>query len=181
MSVKFDLLRAVQSRVARAAVAPSAVRGRGMAGVVEAARTFLRGVPLAAFGTDDQEQFMRKLDGTTARLQNALPADARYWGVARKIMNIFLRDSAYTVYLRESFSLDRAEPYLEVPLDSVTAGCIIAESAAVLSAWCGVKNVTPKYNQLFQREAAIIASSLGTHRVHLDAHWWSVSRDSPVA
>jgi len=95
-------------------------------------------------------------------------------------MNIFLRDSAYTVYLREAFSLERAESYLEVPLDSVTAGCLIEESAAELPAWCGVKNVTPEYNQLFQREAALIATSLGASRVHLDAHWWSVSRDAPV-
>ena len=95
-------------------------------------------------------------------------------------MNIFLRDAAYTVYLLDAFALERAEPYLEVPLDSVTAGCLIEESAAALPAWCGVKNVTPEYNRLFQREAALIATALGANRVHLDAHWWSVSRDAPA-
>ena len=83
VSQKFDLLRAVQSRAARAAVGPAAVRGRGMTGVVEAARTFLRAVPLAAFGIDDRNQFLRDLDGTTARLQNALPTDARNTGGSR--------------------------------------------------------------------------------------------------
>lgn len=36
-------------------------------------------------------------------------------------MNIFLRDCFYNAYLRDAYGLAVAEPWFEVPLDSVVA------------------------------------------------------------
>lgn len=41
------------------------------------------------------------------------------WGVARKSLNLFLRCCLYNHYLRSKHHLERIEPLLEVPLDSV--------------------------------------------------------------
>jgi hypothetical protein len=176
----FDLLRAVHSLTARSAVPASAVRGKGMTGVAAAARNFLRDMRLERFGTPNPRTFARELDQQTAAMVQALPSDAQHWGVARKVINIFLRDAMYSTYLRDHYALSRAEDYYEVPLDSVTAKALITYGTTTLPAWPGVKHVNRTLNERFQREAGRIAKELDTARVHLDAHWWSLSRDAPA-
>jgi len=41
--------------------------------------------------------------------------------MARKLLNIYLRNALYSTYLREAFELDTAEHLYEVPLDSIVA------------------------------------------------------------
>ena len=169
--------RIVRSRIARIAVGPSTVRGRGNKGTAQAARAHLRKLDLRPFGTSSPEEFSTALDKATGRLQRALPPAARHWGVARKVLNIFIRDCLYTTYLQH-LSLRRAESLLELPLDSVTAGQLKKTvGRGALPPWPGVKRVTPELNRRYQSAALKIAESKGVHRVHLDALWWSVSRD----
>jgi hypothetical protein len=85
-----DLEAAIRSRVARVAVGPSAVRGTPR-GTAEAARRFLRQLPLRSFRAHNRQAFVRSLDRETTRLQAALPARGRRWGVARKLLNIYPR------------------------------------------------------------------------------------------
>ena len=169
--------RIVRSRAARIAVGPSTVRGRGNKGTVAAARAHLRNLDLRRFATSSPEEFSRVLNEATDRLQRAFPPSARHWGVARKVLNIFLRDCLYTTYLSQ-FALIKAESFLELPLDSVTADHLKkAVGRGALPPWPGVKRVTPDLNRLFQSAALEIAKTKGVHRVHLDALWWSFSRD----
>lgn len=171
------LLRAVQSRVARIAVGASAVRGRGNTGAVTAAREHLRRVDLARFGAKPAT-FRRALDGETNSLLAALPKGARRWGIARKLLNIFLRDCLYTTYLARDFNLARVEADCEIPLDSITAlkmKRVVGRGR--LPRWPGVKHVTPQLNAQFQQAAAAEAAKEGIARVHMDAVWWSQSRD----
>lgn len=177
MTLRFELLAAVQSRTARLAVGASTVRGLGVPGVVDAARTFLRTVPLRQYGTSNAASFRRYLDETTLALQATLPKGARHWGVARKVLNIFLRDSLYTIYLNQEYGLAAAERFFEIPLDSVT-GLKLVDSCADLPKWAGVRHLTSALSDRFQEQAAQIARRHGTRRVHLDAFWWSVSRDA---
>ena len=173
-----DFLRAIQSRTARVAVSASSVRGAGGKGVVEAARTFLRRLDISRFGVSDAKIFVSRLDDATKKLQLALPRAARHWGVARKVLNIFLRDCFYTSYLASEFHLDRSKSFFELPLDSTTAKELKSTvGRGGLPQWCGVKNVTPQYNALFQSVAANEASKERIERVHLDAVWWSMRRD----
>ena len=171
-------LDAVKSRAARIAATSSAARGRGNAGVVEAARAYLRRMDLSDFGTDDGAVVRAALNRRTQRLRRKLPTRARHWGLARKLLNIFLRDCLYTTYLNTAFQLARAERHLELPLDSITATELKrAAGRGKLPAWPGVRHVTPKVSERFQRSAANLAKEQGIARVHLDAVYWSVGRD----
>jgi hypothetical protein len=103
----------------------------------------------------------------------ALPRRGRSWGVARKLLNIFLRDALYTSYLAETCGLRRSERWLEVPLDSITAKRILdASRTGELPAWPGVRRLTPRTSELFQAAAARLAGPYGVSSVHMDTFWW---------
>jgi hypothetical protein len=173
-----EFIQTVQSRAARIAVGASTVRGRGNAGAVAASRTFLRRLDLATFGVSDSTTFEAELNRATDELRVALPRTCQHWGMARKILNIFLRDCLYTSYLVSAFHLDRAEQFLELPLDSITAKQLRnAAGQRSLQPWPGVKHLTMQVSASFQKVAADEASKRGIARVHLDAFWWSVGRD----
>ena len=99
---------------------PSSMRGRGNRGVVEKGRACLSKVKLGRFGTQNAARFRRELDRATDDLMRSFPRSARHWGLARKGLNIFLRECLYTVYLRDHFRLGRGSRHFEIPLDSLT-------------------------------------------------------------
>src|SRR5947209_9920401 len=169
-------LKMIQSRAARTCIGPSTVRGRGNAGAVDAARSFLRRLDLAPFGVSDSASFEAQLNRTTEELRTALPRDCQHWGMARKILNIFLLDCLYTSYLVSAFRLDRAEQFLELPLDSITAKAlrkVATQRGVTLPTWPGVKHLTMPVSASYQKVAADEASHKRIARVHLDAFWWS--------
>ena len=171
-------IQAVHSRAARIAVGPSTVRGHGHAGVCEAARDYLRTVRLSKFGTQKQKPFIEALNDATEKLRLSLPKDAQRWGLARKIMNIFLRDCAYTSYLADEYNLRRSEDFYELPLDSITAKALKnSVGRSQLPQWPGVIHVTPEVNAVYQNAAKSEAERHGIARLHLDAFWWSLKRD----
>jgi hypothetical protein len=172
-------LSTVQSRTARVAITASTVRGRGNKGTVSASRQFLRSLPLHRFAVRSASRFAAELDRTTDDLCAALPRNAQHWGLARKILNVFLRDCLYTTYLAEAYHLQRAEGFLEVPLDSITQRKLRrAAGRGVLPQWLGVRHVTPDVSAQFQAVAAKEAENQKIARVHLDALWWSADRDT---
>src|SRR5206468_1450259 len=87
-----SLLRAIQHYNARAAIGSSSMRGAGSAGVMRCARAFLGEMPLRPFGTSSKSRFLSRLDSATHDLKRALPKEAQRWGLARKGLNIFLRN-----------------------------------------------------------------------------------------
>jgi hypothetical protein len=179
---KAEFLRAVQSRTARVAIGASTVRGRGNKGTVAASRQFLRSLPVQRFALDDPSRFVAELDRTTDDLCAALPRNAQHWGLARKILNIFLRDCLYTTYLAEAYRLKHVERFLELPLDSITAGQLQrAAGRGALPRWPGVRHVTPDISARFQAVAAKEARDRKIARIHLDALWWSAGRDTDKA
>ena len=171
------LTKAIQSRVARIAVAPSSVRGR-TAGATQTARNFFSALSLQQLGATDAENFAAELDRHTARLAAKLPSAAWQWGLARKLLNIFLRDCAYNAYLRSKFGLGRMERHLELPLDSITARTLrFAVGRNQLRPWPGLTGLSKQLNADYQRAATKIARSRRMRRVHLDVFWWATSRD----
>lgn len=160
------------------AITSSSMRGGGNAGVVVAARTFLAAVDLRTFGTaDDERKFLAALDLTTNDLVAALPRGCRHWGLARKGLNIFLRECLYTVYLREKFDLGKAAAAFEIPLDSFT-GKGLRIRTKDLPVWKTVKGVNPALNRQFQDAAREQARLRNVARVHLDAVWWGERPDA---
>lgn len=168
-----DFLHIIQSHVARIAVGPSTVRGSPRK-TCEKARARLQRTDLRAFGTTNRKTFEAALNKETERLRCALPK--RTWGLARKVLNIFLRDCFYNVYLAKRYHLELAEQFYELPLDSITARKLKARHEN-LPDWQGVGKVKKKAIHEFQKAALTEATDEDVARVHLDALWWSFSRD----
>lgn len=173
-----EFVRDIQVYTARYSVTASAARGQGAPGLVAAARRHLETVPLAQFAADSDVAFRRTLERHTNRLAESLPAKGRSWGVARKLLNIFLRNSFYTTYLRDAFDLQLAEPWYEVPLDGIVARRVRAELRALrLPEWPGVRHVTPDLSVTYQDACRQLSKARGVAPVHLDAVYWG-SRDA---
>lgn len=171
------LLRAIQHHNARAAIGSSSMRGAGSTGVVRSARSFLSEMPLRPFGTSSASTFLSRLNMATDELKQALPKGAQRWGLARKGLNIFLRNCLYTTYLCEEYNLARAEFFFEVPLDSITGTRLMKESRVDLSPWKTVRGLKARTSAEYQAAAATLGDEKGIARVHLDALWWG-ERDS---
>lgn len=110
----------------------------------------------------------------TERLRMALPKGARHWGLARKLLNIFLRDATYNHHLRTQFGLGSIEPLLEIPLDSFTQRHLKRLfPSRKLPRWRGVNMVTPEENAEFQAFAKCWHDEFDAeNRVELDTHFW---------
>lgn len=145
---------------------------------MKAARDCLRQLNLQRFRVGGS-RFRLVLDRETLRLQSVLPKTARHWGMARKLLNIFLRDCFYTGSLNSAYRLSQIEDHLEIPLDSITAKALKqAAGRGRLPRWPGVKHLTPEVSDAFQAAGHVEARRQGISRVHLDAVWWSLARDT---
>ena len=165
-------LQLIQTYVARVAIGPSTVRGQG-AGVAGAGRVFCSNLELTDFAVKSEGAFNRCLETATLDLQAAMPHGTRSWGMARKMLNIFLCDSLYNRQLAEAYGLKAVERFLEVPLDSVTSSYLRKRGRrGELPPWLGVKHLEPRVSKLYQAKARQVAETQGFARVHLDAYWW---------
>ncbi len=165
-------LTAVRKRAARVAVGASTVRGSPK-GTAAMARDFLERIELQKFIEPNDRDFKRELDRQTERLRDRLPE--RSWGVARKVLNIFLRDALYCTYLCQEYGLVEIEPLLEVPLDRKVVSHLRREAARlgrVTPEWRSIKSLSPAESKRFQALASDVACEAGCCRVHLDAYWW---------
>lgn len=172
-----SLAQAIKKRIAVVAVGPSTARGQGAPGVVGAARAALEFVRLERFSTRDQRAFDRALDAETRRVMASLPAKARSWGLARKCLNMFLRDCFYSHDLRRAFKLGVAERRFEVPLDAVVARGLRKHGRDRRAPrWPGVKRLTPELSAEYQAIAADLSRRMRISRVHLDTFLWIEGR-----
>jgi len=172
--------QSMQKRVAEVAIGVSTVRRQGSKGVAEAARRFLADVSLQRFAALDEESFYDVLDETTDQLKRFLPKQGRSWGLARKCLNIFLRDALYNVYLRNEYDLSKAEQWYEVPLDGKVAKKLRrAAGRGVLPKWDGVKRLDTTTSASYQKFAQDYALEMGIARVHLDLCLWRTEPEPP--
>jgi len=173
-------VQAMQKRVAEDAIGVSTVRRHGSKGTAEAAKRFLADVSLQQFVALDEGSFHDVLDETTDQLMRFLPKHSRSWGLARKCLNIFLRDALYNVYLRNEYGLSKAEQWCEVPLDGKVAKKLRrAAGRGVLPKWDGVKRLDPMDSAIYQKFAQDFALEMGIARVHLDLYRWRTEAEPP--
>jgi hypothetical protein len=99
-------------------------------------------------------------------------------GLARKFLNIFLRDCFYTTYLAHAYHLERTEELLELPLDSITAKELRkAAPPGQLPRWPGVRKLTKDVSARYQAVALDEARNERMARVHLDSQYWAANRE----
>ena len=172
------LTPAIQRHVAIFAVGPSTVRGQGAKGVVAAAQEFLSEVPLRPFATSAESSFRNALDSATENLALAFPKAARRWGLARKCVNVFLRDAFYNSHLCPLYHLERAKPFYEIPLDGVVARALLRLGGPNrLPVWPGVKHLQPVTSGVYQAFAKELSRRWKIDRVYLDTYIWVENRE----
>jgi hypothetical protein len=167
------LISAIQRHVATVAIGPSTVRGQGAAGIAHAARGYLAVLPLNRFRVSDNALFRRALDTATTELKSALPRKAQSWGLARKCLNIFLRDSFYNAHLLKRYGLSAADSFFEIPLDAKVARKLRRFAGrGKLPPWPGVKKLRPEVSDTYQASALDLSTSWRIERVYLDSYLW---------
>jgi len=171
--VRSGFVDAVQYRAARIVTGGGTIRNQGAPGVVEAARRFLEKLDIEQFSLSDAALFEHRLNAATVRLRRCLPDKAQSWGIARKVLNIFLREVLYTSYLERHYRFRVAERLLELPLDSITAEQLKKhDKDGRLPRWLGIKHLRAEASAVYQAVAAEVAHREGIARVHLDTYWW---------
>ncbi len=170
-------LKAIHRKVAVSSIPASALRGQRTPGIIRTARDFLSTAPLAQFGVASEKAFASRLDAITNDLLAEFPKKARRWGVARKAVNLFLRDAYYNQFLATEYHLSRAAIFFELPLDSYTAAAVYNnDDEWDLPKWRGLGPLTPLENAAYQEAAIDMATEYGCERVHLDAYIWGMPR-----
>jgi hypothetical protein len=169
-------LKTMQEKVAISAVGPSALRGQGK-GLLSATQQVLKDMDLSKMPMGGQEDFQSWLNDQTTRILEAMPITSPPWGAARKALNLFLRDALYNRYLCMEYRVDRAEHWLEIPLDSAVAkGLIDKDIQGNLPPWPRLKRLVKHDSDKYQRFAEALAAKEGIARVHLDITLWLKNR-----
>ena len=168
----------IQKRIANNSVGTSTVRGQPK-GTVTIARTFLKSVNLKDFSDASEDQFRTVLDAYTSKLKNELPSHS--WGIARKVLNIFLFQAAHDIFLNRYYALDKIICYLEVPLDNPNAKKLkkIAKLKGKNLDWKNIYSLAPETSIQFQECARKYAyDKYNCERCYLDIFWWRSGSDS---
>lgn len=151
----------------------TAIRNMGPRGTLERVREYLKAIDLGAIGGATASSYPGLLDDHTEKLRRSLPKGGQHWGLARKSVNLFLRDALYNFYLRTHYGLEKVEPWLEIPVDSYVARRLAKKpEGADLPKWRSVKGLKQEENAQFQTVAAEVAERKHTARVHLDLLFW---------
>ena len=166
-----ELIGWMQKRAVNSAIGASTIRRMAPAGTAEIIKEYLRGVDIKSVRARSQSGFAKNLDAITDGLIKTLPVGSKHWGMARKCVNIFLRNCLYNRYLCSHYKLEQVERWLEVPLDShVGNGLRIAykEMEGTLPRWNKVISLTHEQSDQYQQAASELAKKKGVCRVHLD-------------
>ena len=177
LSPRRAFLRALRARAARIAITSSSMRGKGVSAAITVMREQCLTLDLRRFGIPSEDAFVAALDDATDAALSALPPICRFWGLARKGLNIYLRECLYTHYLRQAYYLNLTEEYFELPLDKWTGTRLHAFDRSV-PPWASVRGLTPEESAAYQEAATRAATTRGLARVHLDAFWWGLREES---
>lgn len=118
-------------------------------------------------------QFKKQLDDHTEKLKEQLPTKS--WGIARKVLNIFLFQTTHDVLLNKIRPLNNVIAYLELPLDNANAKKLqkLARKESIRLDWSNIYSLEPEDSNRFQKYAKQIASCVyKCERCYLDLYWW---------
>jgi len=176
-----DFIRKIKERIANVAVSASAMRNQGGRGIVQKCRVyFINNISLEDFFSviDVKSNYDDYLNKHTSALMKRLGKSTKYWGAARKALNLFFRDVVYNKFLADHYGLptnqqeyDNAIQNLEIPLDRYVATQLYARDRS-LPKWVSIKSLKSATSERYQKVALGIADQMQTARVHLDLIWW---------
>lgn len=179
--MKMPPIDIVQKRIVNISVGTSTVRGQPE-GTVITARKYLQYVNLKDFSEIiNEDGFKGLLDKHTQLLKERLPSKS--WGIARKVMNIFLFQATHDIILNRNYTLDKIIPYLELPLDNPNAKRLkkFAKSEGITLEWRNIYSLQPEVSITFQNYAKQYAQEkYNCERCYLDVYWWRSEDDVVV-
>lgn len=181
--IEFDKL--ILRRLSQISTGASAFRNQGASGLVRAAQGYFEHqVPVGQFvnSLSNNSHYNDFLKHHTDSLLSVLPNGAQNWGVARKGLNLFLREIVYNSFLAEKYKIPtRMSEFnifaqnMEVPLDGHVAKALISKSNPLMPSWNSLKRLTQETSDIYQLQAIIVASQMRTARINLDLKFWRPS------
>jgi hypothetical protein len=96
------------------------------------------------------------------------------WGIARKVLNIFLFEATHNKILNKKYNLENIICYLEIPLDNPNAKELQkrAESDGKNLDWKNIKSLEPELNKKIQEYAEQCANQkYGWDRCYLELYF----------
>ena len=153
----------IQKRIANISVGSSTVRGqpKGTVKIQEFSNM------------KEDNRFQNLLDNHTLLLKEKLPSKS--WGIARKVLNIFMFQASRDILLNRKYSLDGIISYLELPLDNPNAKRLVkfAKSKDIRLNWRNIYSLDAETNKQFQVFAKHYAhDTFQCDRCYLDVYWW---------
>jgi len=172
-----DFITKLCAHQARVSITPSTVRTQGK-GTMHIARDFVAcELDVSKLRVTSGRRYIAHLDDATDSLRLRLRGKARTWGLARKLLNIYIRDCVYSRMLCKHFRLEKIEPFLELPLDGVVGRELTSKAEELgqihrLPKWKSIRALTREQSELYQGFARELAGERGYARVHLDVVIW---------
>jgi hypothetical protein len=166
---------------ARASIGVSTVRNQGT-GTARITREFLaHELDLSGMRAHSERAYLRRLDSATDDLRRRLRGKARTFGLARIVINIYMRDCVYSRYLHAAHRLDPIEPFLELPLDGIVGRRLWkvprdSGYAPGLPRWTSIRALTREDSDRYQAFARKWAATRQLARVHLDVGLWGARK-----
>ena len=176
----------IRRYVAETSVGPSTVRGY-VKNTQKICRAFLAEIDLAELSKIDEPSFKSWLNEKTDALYIQLRRQGRRkkgvetYGIARKVVNIYLHNVFYNGVLSRKYGLADLCDFLEVPIDSHVREwlLLIARNTCppltidpLISRADKIWRIDEKANSAYQVLASQVARQLDTERVHLDAYFY---------
>lgn len=181
MKHSIAFISALRRHQARVSITQPTVRSQGPGTLHKAWAFFSTDLDLRRLRTSSERSYLGRLDDATVALAKRLGTPKSRgssrsigsWGLARKLLNIYIRDCVYSRMLCAHYRLEAIEQFLEVPLDSFTGKALNAEAKARgqthrLPDWQSIKGLEREESDRFQAFASELAEERGHARVHLD-------------
>ena len=176
----------IQRYVAETSVGPSTVRGY-VKNTQKICRALLAGIDLAELSEIEKPRFKSWLNKQTDALHIQLRRQGRRkkgiqtYGIARKVVNIYLHNVFYNCVLNRKYGLENLCDFLEVPIDSHVREwlLLIARNTRppltidpLITRADKIWRIDEKANTAYQDLANQVARQLNTKRVNLDAYFY---------
>jgi hypothetical protein len=167
----------LQVHQTRISIAASTVRSQGKGNVRLARQFFAKDFEIGKLRTPSERAYLSRLDAATEALRGRLSGKGKTFGLARKLLNIYIRDCVYSRILCAHYRLEQIEPFLEVPLDGIVGGALVKAACdrgqlRRLPRWRTIKGLTREDSETYQAFASELAEEKGLARVHLDVVLW---------
>ena len=157
----------LQVHQTRISIAASTVRSQGKGNVSLARQFFANEFEIGKLRAPSERAYLSRLDAATEALRGRLSGKGKTFGLARKLLNIYIRDCVYSRILCAHYRLEQIEPFLEVPLDGIVGGALVKAACdrgqlRRLPRWRTIKGLTREDSETYRPSRASLRRRRGS-------------------